>query len=250
MARTIFLTWQDDETRRWYPVARLQKRDGLYELAYTRGAHEARSFVPFGSMSDLERVYRSETLFALFANRILRASRPEYPAYLRWLNLDERDPDPLELLARSGGQRLTDTLQTYPCPERTPDGKVEMIFFCHGIRYMHSQVVEAISGLRDGQPLLPLADVLNPADDDAVAFRTTEPAMMVGYCPRYLTSDLRVLWTEERASFRAAVEKVNKDAPVQFRLLCKVTANWPVTFRPCSTPMFQTIAAMERVGGH
>jgi len=67
---TLYVAWQDPETRGWSPVARLSHRDGLYRFEYTKGAKNQR-FVPFGRLTKLDQVYYSYELFPLFANRLL-----------------------------------------------------------------------------------------------------------------------------------------------------------------------------------
>lgn len=43
-------------------------------------------------MEKLEQVYESNDLFPLFKNRLLKESRPEYEAYLRWSGFDTDNP--------------------------------------------------------------------------------------------------------------------------------------------------------------
>jgi hypothetical protein len=126
--KAVFITWQDPETKRWIPVGRLTFAKGAYQFAYTRGAKESKNFVPFGRMRDLDVVYLSNELFLPFSNRILPKSRPEYRDYLDWLGLDESKANELDVLARSGGQRATDTLEIIPCPEPTSDNSY-MVYF-------------------------------------------------------------------------------------------------------------------------
>lgn len=80
--KALYVTWQDPDTRQWYPVGRLIHKDGSYEFTYTRGAKVSKKFVPFGRMLDLDVAYLSNELFPLFANRMLPKSRPEYSDYL------------------------------------------------------------------------------------------------------------------------------------------------------------------------
>jgi hypothetical protein len=134
--KALFITWQDPETRRWIPVGRLTFAKGAYQFAYTRGAKESKNFVPFGRMLDLDVVYLSSELFPLFSNRILPKSRPQYRDYLDWLGLDESKANGLDVLARSGGQRATDTLEIVPCPEPTSDNNYMVYFFGHGLRHL------------------------------------------------------------------------------------------------------------------
>ena len=68
------------------------------------------------SFPDFETEYRSVALFPLFANRVMPHSRPDYPDYVKWLQLESRQKDPMAFLANSGGQRATDTLEVISTP--------------------------------------------------------------------------------------------------------------------------------------
>ena len=104
---TLYVAWQNPETRGWSPVARLSYQDSLYRFEYTKGAKN-RHFVPFGLLKELNQVYYSHELFPLFANRLLAKSRPEYQAYLNWLGVvGPESNDPMLLLARSGALPLS-----------------------------------------------------------------------------------------------------------------------------------------------
>lgn len=243
MISALFLTWQDPDTRSWYPVGRLTREDGEYIFVYTKGALELPRFIPFGSMNQIDVKFVSPILFPLFSNRLLNKSRPEYTDYLSWLGFQQQSANLLELLARTGGERVTDLLQIYPCPEPTADGRYQSYFFCHGITHLRDFVSSAVETLRDGQQLLPMFDVMNQVDRQAVAIRTTDPAMMIGYSPRYLARDIRELATLAPETFNLRVERVNRDAPIRLRLLCRLTASWPDGFEPCSEPMFQLLDA-------
>src|SRR5713226_709922 len=116
--RTLFVAWRDPDRRKWFPVARLRSTPGCYEFTYTKGAEQARQeagFAPLASFPELNTIYVSQHLFPAFSNRVLPESRPEYRDYLAWLSMAENDRDPAAILARSGGRRVTDTLEVFPC---------------------------------------------------------------------------------------------------------------------------------------
>src|SRR5947209_6759948 len=122
MTQKLFLAWRDPETGSWYPVGRLQNLGDRYEFVYTRGAlraQRAAGFCPFPGFPDIGSAYESEELFPLFANRLLARGRAEYADFIEWMSVSESEADPVVLLARSGGQRATDTLEVFPCPERS-----------------------------------------------------------------------------------------------------------------------------------
>jgi len=216
---TLYIAWQDPQTRLWHTVGRLTKETNAYCFAYTKGALSSSQFGYFGRMYDLHKKYYSHELFPLFANRILNSSRPEYPAYLRWLALDpETANEPMQLLARSGGKRATDELCVFPCPEINQHGEMELFFLAHGLRYLDPASLDRLAQLQTGERLQFRPEQTNAYDSFALILETEE-CTKVGYCPRYLNRDLHKLIGN--TEIRLTVERLNHEAPIQFRLLCK-----------------------------
>ena len=239
--RSVFVAWQDPDTRGWRPVGRLTFEKQRYRFVYTKGA-KAKNFTPFGRMTDLELTYESSELFPLFANRLLSKNRPEYLEYLGWLNLFAHEDTALSQLALTGGIRGTDSLMVFPCPEPQVNGTYHVQFLSHGLRYLAAEAQKLVEQLKPDTRLYLMYDVQNEQDPRAVSIRT-EPAMIVGYVPRYFASDFRSLLSKnEKDAVKVVVERVNRGAPIQFRLLCSITANWPKGFQPCSGRLFQPLA--------
>lgn len=234
--KAVVVTWQDPDSRLWIPVGRLSRDKTCYTFVYARGAEESKNFVPFPRMKDLKRRYVSEDLFPIFANRVMPASRPEYQEYIHWLGV--ANGDPLHLLARSEGIKVTDGLQLYPVPDR--QATYEMSFFCHGIRHLPKEAQSRVDVLQPGERLFPMLDLQNPFDAKAVALRTNDPIVLVGYCPSFLAQDIKVLLQDSTAQI--IVEQRNDNAPIQLRLLCKFSAVWPEAFMPFDDPRFLPLA--------
>lgn len=216
--KSLFIAWQDPETRLWYTVGRLSREEGLYRFVYTQGAEKSPRFRYLGRMIDLHEEYYSEELFPLFSNRLLYASRPEYPDYVKWLAMEIEDNDPLLLLGRSGGKRATDSLCVYPEPEPDAKGEYTVYFFSHGLRYLERNNLKGLARLRSGDILRLKRENHNVHDRFALVLETDE-SLKVGYCPRYLNRELRRV--QEATTIRLIVERVNSDAPLHFRLLCR-----------------------------
>jgi hypothetical protein len=248
----LFVAWQDPESRRWFPIGRLETHDDFYAFLYTRGAERARveaAFVPFVSFPELHVTYVSETLFPLFSNRLLPRSRPEYESYLTWLGVGEKERDPVTILARSGGRKATDTLELFPSPVPNVRGEYEIHFLVDGLNHVPEESVKRAMFLRPSEPLLAMLDFQNPHDAQAVALRTAEQAErdlhLVGYCPRYLRSEILRL-IQLGSIPRITVERVNRaPAPLQFRLLCKAASDWPLGFQPFNDPDFQPLSTTD-----
>lgn len=118
--KTLFLAWQDPISRFWFPIGRLTFDGSVYQFVYTQGVKEAEeksAFKPLSSFPCLDEVYTSTQLFPVFVNRLMSQSRPDYQRFIEWLNIPNDEHDPLTILARSGGERETDTLAVVPCPE-------------------------------------------------------------------------------------------------------------------------------------
>jgi hypothetical protein len=249
--KTLFLAWQDPRSRSWYPVGRLTFDGTTYRFVYTQGAEEAHKgsgFQPLSSFEVLDAVYESSELFPLFSNRVPSPSRPDYREFVEWLNIPVGADDPVALLARSGGQRATDSLEVFPCPERTPQGAYYVHFFAHGLRHLPELSLHRAHRLERGERLLLLWDFQNPHDARALMLRTRgEPPndpCIVGYCPRYLLRDAFELLEKCASSVTVEVERLNlPPAPVANRLLCNLTASWPDGFQPFRGAEYQPIVA-------
>jgi hypothetical protein len=239
----LFVAWRSEQSGSgWRPVGRLVHDGGLYRYCYTRGARKE-GFRPFQGMDDLDQVYESESLFPLFANRLLAPSRPEYEDYLRWSGFDpDSPPDPIVVLGVTEGIRQTDAIEVFPCPAPDVDGCYLTKFFLHGVRWMPPSVIERIALLSESEPLKLMPDLQNNADSNAVALRTERERTMIGYVPRYLAYDVKSLLQNCEVDFiDISVDRVNPSAPLQNRVLCRMNACWPVGFVPCSSEEFLPI---------
>lgn len=231
------------ENGKWGPVGRLE-HDGVYRFVYTQGARTLEGFLPFYGMEDYEMVYESDELFPIFANRLLPKSRPEYEAFLRWSGFDPNDPpDPISILGVTEGIRQTDAIEVFPCPVPDADSCYLNKFFLHSLRWMPPAAIEKVSRLNENEPLYMMLDVCNKWDSHAVALRTSdEERILIGYVPRYLAQDVSNLVSDCDPDFiQVFVHRVNLDAPLQQRLLCRMHACWPENFRPCAGDAFRPI---------
>lgn len=216
---------------------------GIYRFCYTRGARMVGGFCPFPGMPDLEQVYESEELFPLFANRLLSRSRPEYESFLRWGGFDPNSPpDPIAILGITEGRRETDFVEVFPCPAPDAMGCYLNKFFLHGIRWRGPAAVERISRLGPEELLVVRPEPSNQVDPNAVGVYADDGAVMIGYVPRYLAHDVNALLRQcGPSSVQLFAERVNRDAPLQLRVLCRMHACWPEGFQPCRGEAFLPI---------
>lgn len=241
--KILYLAWRDPKSRSWFPVGRLSFDGKVYRFVYTQGVKQSPHFIPFARMEDLTTIYESDELFPLFANRLLSKKRPEYQDFLHWLNTRPGEDDPLTLLACTGGMQEADLLALFPCPYRGSDNMYRVRFFSHGLRYLLPEAIPRIHKLSPGERLYLMPDPQNKHDSEAVGLRTDDPAALVGYCPRYFAGDfLRLLREAGTENTKVVVERVNQEAPIQLRLLCTLTANWPESFHPCAGAWYEPLA--------
>jgi hypothetical protein len=241
--KALFVAYQDPSSRMWAPVGKLTRVENGYRFAYTEGVKKFHDFVPFGRMTNLYGHYFSEELFPLFANRVLPKTRPEYAQYMEWLGLRGQDDNDIEELSRTGGLRATDSLELIPCPEPSANSTYETFFFCRGLRHASVASRERADELKSGERLFIMNDIQNERDRAALMLRTDDPVSLIGYTPAYFTKDFSsLLAANPDNEVRVVVEKVNRDAPAQFRVLCRLTAPWPASFSPCEDRSFHEIA--------
>lgn len=222
MLNSVYVAWQSPDTRDWHVVGNLQERESGYVFNYTKGALSSDKFTPFSGMSDVHEAYVSEELFPLFKNRLLSPRRPEYPHFIKWLGLKSNEANPIEVLGRSGGLRSTDQLQVFKRMEADSDGDFEHYFFVHGLNYLSEAANKRVSSLRVGDSLSLCIDCQNLYDECAVLIRADKPAEILGYCPRYFAKDIKAMLFENPKSIRLTVEQISDDAPINYRLLCKL----------------------------
>lgn len=211
---------------------------------YTRGAVAAQSagFRPLLTFPELDTAYVARDLFPLFANRLPPASRPDYREFVEALDLGG-EQDPMVLLGRSGGERQTDTFEVFRAPEPTPDGRFETTFFVRGLRFRPEATQNDALRLRSGDPL-----VLEPEPDDphdSLAVRALSGhRTQLGHVPRHLVPDVQRL-RDGGVEVDVRVRRVNPPpTPMQFRILCELSAEWPRNFSPLRAEEFEPLHAL------
>lgn len=231
---TLFVAWQQPDSREWIPVAKLEHNGSTYAFSYTQGIFRAKDFRQFSGMQNVEAVYESPRLFPLFANRLISKSRPEFKDYLRWLGLSDMDEKPMAILALTGGIRGTDSIELFQPPEVSEQGQYHLEFFARSLSHLPQAAIDRIRLLEKGERIYLMTDPQNNFDAQAVAMRTGTPSWFLGYCPKYYAQDLGSLLSNPECGLQVTVKCVNLDAPSNMRLLCSVTAKVPCEFSPLS----------------
>lgn len=237
----LVLAWQNPQDRMWVPIGLLeadpsQSQYQFYYLNGVRAVSQNERFKPLQPMDHLNEVYFSDKLFPLFKNRLLPKSRPEYQAYLNWLDLNS-DASLVQELALTNGFKLTDSFQLYALPNQVADA-YEMTFFAHGIQYLSACAQERTLQLKSEETLFVMKDFQNPYDPHALCLRTQAPAEIVGYIPKIYADDLEP-FLFQRETINVSVIKVNPQAPSQLRLLCQLRTSKLNDYIPFSTSAFK-----------
>ena len=168
--------------------------------------------------------------------------RPEFDQFIHWIAAEEETDDPLVLLSRTGGKRATDPLVLYSKPEPNNRNEFDLFFLCHGIEYLPEKASDRIAMLDVDEKLFPMLDVSNPYDPDAIAISNRGPATLDWLCTTFLHQELRTcIELARREHVHLKVARVNLQAPLQFRLLCRFTSPWPSGFRPWNQPEYQPL---------
>lgn len=247
--KTLFVAWQQQSKRGWYPVGRLDADVGAdyYRFRYLQGAIEAAEqcgFVPFDSFPDIEGDSVSSELFPFFANRLQNSNQPGFGEYLRRLDLATEIGeafDPIEVLAVSEGRRATDNLEIFPRVTRTEGRPFTIKFFLHGWRYLPADRTQRVLELQPGHELRIAIEANNPATHFAVQLQTDD-LVPIGYAPRYLVNDLADVILRCSIPVSATVSRVNlPPAPPSQRLLVSFEGCWPDDYEPMSGNQFQVL---------
>lgn len=219
----VYVSWQNPESRIWNIVGRLLRKEKSYIFNYTKGVKKSEIFQPFSGMEDLKSEYHSEDLFPFFSNRILSTKRPEYKEYISWLGLNESNADALKILTRSEGTRGTDNYQVIKKFSWDSEGNFKHSFFSHGLRHLHPSAKEVVINSNIGDGVFLCLDKQNIFDKDAVLIRTDNPKHLIGYVPKFLSSCIAKIISNEENSINAIIKNISKDAPLAYLLRCEIS---------------------------
>lgn len=249
LPRVLFVAWQNPHNRAIYPIARMVQFAAAprYEFSYVRGVLDAQreGFEPFRELANLHEVYRFEDLPPLFTNRVMPASRLDFADHVERLALTNGAsgvPEPVLLLARSEGRKVTDNLEITATPEFDPSTRSWIYHgFVRGVRHL-AGAEEAIHSLHAGDLLRIERDGTNDWDARALLVLRRDKQRL-GYVPHILVEDFGWFLDLGRA-VQAEVVRVNRPpAPVHQRVLVAFRVEHQPGFVPMSTPRFAPLTA-------
>lgn len=195
---------------------------GEYGFAYTDGAGNA-DLVPLAEFPDLGASYVTRSLPAFFANRVMSSRRSSYRTYLSWLGLGDA-PTPMEILARTGGGRATDTFHVVDPFDPGEGGLRSGRFFACGLGHV-DQIDAALSDVRPGHKLRLVDEPETPGTPLAIQLGAgrARDERTVGWVPDWLVGDAQEM-RETYVDPTITVDRVNRDAPNHLKLLCLLVA--------------------------
>lgn len=246
--KTLFLAWQDKKPScAWFPVGQLDAdvEHSLYRFRYIKGVRKAmkEGFTPLLDFPELKGDYRSSELFPLFRNRVMNPTRPDFSDYLQSLDLPEK-ANPIEILARNGGTRVTDTYEVFPKLTKHEDGSFTSRFFLHGWRNINEEAKTRLSELTEEEELYVTLELTNPATRLAVQIQTTD-YHMIGWAPRYLVHDLARAMTDSKGRYEAKVARMNSNTVIsKQRILIEMRGYWD-KHEPMSSNDYQLLVPQD-----
>jgi hypothetical protein len=240
-AQRLIVAWQEPVSREIHPVGLLEITGGSHRFRYIANADSVSGFRPLLGFPDLDRAYESEWLFPLFAERVMDPRRPDHARYLEALQLDS-DASPFEVLAASNGRRIGDTIQLFPEPEISGDGRTSCRFLVHGIRYVLREEPAAeqrLDRLQVGDRLQLIDEPANPYNARAILTADGDGGHL-GWVPNMLLEYVHTV--RATGEIRVEVARRNQsDAPAHLRLLAQLTGRVPVGYRAFAGPKWEPL---------
>jgi len=243
----LFVAWRESESRIFRVVGRLvavPARNGgfQFEFAYTQGAAIA-SNTGFQGLPWLDH--------PLDFDRITSGEVP--PRFF----MEGRESDAplavLDDLALGACHPTDESFEIFGAPYEqgpTADGDTCYLlnFYIHGLRYLDKKQAGCAEQLAKGDSLVVSHEPV-VEDPDALAIRTTE-GTRVGYLPRYLAPDTRLIEHDDSALQVRVLENLGSHLSPNRRIRCQLRACWPSGFRPFDLPTFQPVGNAIRLYGH
>lgn len=245
--RRLIVAWQHPQTRRYEAVGLLTEMAGLFTFCYLPRAQLVPGFPLLPGFPNRDETYTATQLFPLFAQRVMNPRRPDYRSWVVALGLSTA-VSAWDVLARSQGHRLGDSIRVFPEPDVDERGHTSASFFVHGLRYRLAgdpEVARALLRLRAGDRLRLTREPTNPVNPHAVQ---VESGVSLGYVPDVLADYVGMMLVT--ALPVASAQRINgPDVPPNLRLLVRVTGLVPNGYRPFDD-LIQPLSVAEPCTSH
>jgi hypothetical protein len=208
----LYLIWKEPITRRNYVVGQLSK-NGQYEFCYGYEVQKAieKGFELLISFQDINKVYKSDTLFPTFSSRLPDRKRRDIERILYKYGLEAFDD--YKLLKRSGARLPIDTLEFVDPILNTNDGEIERVFYVAGARHYigcDGEICEEALELLKGDQLILKPEPSNIYDKNAIKILDKE-GNHVGYLPRYYCESV-LEYMKKNGKYSCTVLEVNQES--------------------------------------
>lgn len=178
--KTLLVVWQDENSRFYYHVGTLSHYDGHYEFVYTSaqvGQRKLGDAIKSGYMIhpaflDIDKVYRSKTLFPAFDQRIPSSDRSDFYSILTDLGLNE-NASKMDILQATRGRLASDTYSFEQPLRLDKNRKLHSSFFIHGMRHQNLSE-EWVTWIKESSSLKLVQELTNEYDPNAVAIYTMD----------------------------------------------------------------------------
>jgi hypothetical protein len=216
--QTLLVVWQNARTRLYYHIGNLSFYNKTYEFTYTAygtGHGKIKDALNNGyyvhpAFPDINKVYRSDKLFAAFDRRLPSKDRSDFKAILFDLGLNVNSTK-MDLLRETRGRLANDTY-SFEQPLRVKgDGKLHSSFFVHGMR--HRELPDNWSdwvALQDSVKLI--QEPTNIHDPNAVAVYTYS-GRHLGYVPGFYSKAIYSLLEYDANPNVKVIYKNEKSTP-------------------------------------
>lgn len=213
----LLVTRRDPQTSAYRSVGFLTHTGGAYTFAYLRAELERKGFRPLPGLTRATTgPVSSDVLFPLFAERVISSRRPDRHTSFEALGLPF-DAAPMEVLARSHGQRVGDTIELLPAPDAGEGDEVAFTFLSHGVRHLLESEQERLSLLVPGEQLRLVPERTNQVNARAQLV-TDLRDVRLGWLP-----DPLIDVVESINSPHVEVERANgPEVGFHFRLLARI----------------------------
>lgn len=206
----LYLIWKEPVTRRNYVVGQLTK-NSQYEFSYGYEIKDAmeKGFELLISFEELDKVYKSDTLFPTFSSRLPDSKRRGIKEILAKYGLKEFDE--YKLLKRSGARLPIDSLEFIDPIFKDDTSEIKRNFYIAGIRHYincNGEDCRKSIHLDVGDELKLEPEPSNPFDKYAIKILDREDNH-VGYLPRYYSESF-VEYLNEGRTYKCTVVEVNK----------------------------------------
>lgn len=200
-------------TRQRYHIGTLTYKNNIYLFQYENNAYRRKldeamdnGYQPHLAFPDVNRVYKSKTLFGPFARRLPDSRRPDYHILLRELGLFQSSSE-MDILKATGGILATDSYE-FVTPIVVDNNHFEINLFVAGWRYYEGE--EVIKNLQIGDEINFKLELSNTEDDKAIIVLSSNREKL-GYIPAFYSSWMYEIITKN-CNYKSIIEGIHPNA--------------------------------------